>query len=342
MDNAGLIGKFKVNRPLTEQEKQNHLKQKERLTVEPHYQLSVIKLNSTYLESVDKWYGDKGLITAIGLISILLFSGFGFAVVGLMLSKGFSTIRAASTGNDFFFHAAMITLILLPVVGGLIWFLKKESFAFTHYPIRFNRKSRRVHVFQTDGNTFSASWDDVYFTMSQVDSVHKFWNIFGHILDKDRAIVLQTFTLSVSGSGDAEGLYLMKSHWEFVRRYMEDGPKAVNRQVQFCLPISERRESFMFDVHRLLANNSVTSRVLFPLILLSAIFDIITAPFRYFAIRTSKIPQWPISVETDCTIEADDPYAIEGTPSGERKAVFPSAATAAGVKFTAPPRASHK
>lgn len=47
MDNAGLIGKFKVNRSLTGLETEKNLKQKQRLQLDPHYQLSVIKLNST-------------------------------------------------------------------------------------------------------------------------------------------------------------------------------------------------------------------------------------------------------------------------------------------------------
>lgn len=51
---AGLIRKYPCNRPLTELERAHQLKQKIRLPLHPHYQLSVIAMNSTCLESVDK------------------------------------------------------------------------------------------------------------------------------------------------------------------------------------------------------------------------------------------------------------------------------------------------
>lgn len=335
MDNAGLIGKFKVNRPLTKLEKQYHLKQKQRLKLEPHYQMSVIKLNSTYLESVDKWYGDKGTITLIGLAGIIMLSIFGISTIGLLLLRGFGIDPSFPAGDNNLLDAFILILILAPAIWGLIWFLKKESFSFTHYPIRFNRKSGQVYVFDTDGNVFFAPWNDLYFTLAQVDTVYKFWNVFGHILSADGSTVLKSFTLSVSKTGDTEGLSLLRSHWEFIRRYMEDGPEITNQQVQFCLPISERRESFMFGVHRLLANNSGVSRVLLPFILISMVFDLITMAFRYFAIRTSKIPSGPALTEEDCRVDENDPYAIVGMPDGERKAVYPKAAALAGVDFIA-------
>jgi len=49
--------------------------------------------------------------------------------------------------------------------------------------------------------------------------------------------------------------------------------------------------------------------------------------------RTSKIPVWPDDVEKDCRIEVDDPYAIIGDENGDRVAVYPEAAAAAGVEF---------
>jgi hypothetical protein len=73
MDFAGLVKKFPSNRPLSDQEKDLQLKQKQPLNINPHHQMSVIEMNSTYLESVDKWYGEKGTITALMLILVLIF-----------------------------------------------------------------------------------------------------------------------------------------------------------------------------------------------------------------------------------------------------------------------------
>lgn len=91
MEFSGLIGKYPTNRTLTEQERDHQLQQRRRLKLVPHYQLSVIKMNSMFLETVDKWYGWKGSATAISsaiLVSIcatigwlgieLVLEGFGF------------------------------------------------------------------------------------------------------------------------------------------------------------------------------------------------------------------------------------------------------------------------
>jgi hypothetical protein len=59
--------------------------------------------------------------------------------------------------------------------------------------------------------------------------------------------------------------------------------------------------------------------------------------FRLFSMRTSKVSQWPKEVDATCVVERDDPYAIEGAANGDRVAVFPEAAAAVGVSFSAPP-----
>ena len=43
MELTGIVMKYPVNRPLTEQERAQQLKQGQRLNVDPLYQLSVIK-----------------------------------------------------------------------------------------------------------------------------------------------------------------------------------------------------------------------------------------------------------------------------------------------------------
>ena len=326
MDNTGLTSKFPVNRPPTSQEKEVRLNQKIRLAVEPHYQLCVIKANSIFLESIDKWYGEKGLITAIVIAEMLIF-GITFGSIVWMWAF-----------NELVNYAIGVGIVLVFILTGLTYLLKKESFAYTHYPMRFNRSSRTVHVFQPNGTVLSAPWDEIFFTMGQADNVHKFWNVFGHILAEDRLTVIKTFALSVSETSGPDGITLLKSHWEFIRRYMEDGPEPILGQVEFCLPISERRESFVFGVRRMLANSSSATPIMYPVILLSMIFSLTTVPFRYFAIRTSKIPRWPAAIEQECAIPSNDPYAIYGDSRGGRCAVFPAAASAAGVMFKGAPK----
>lgn len=332
MDFRGLLRKFAVNRPLTEQEHSHRLIQKQRLDIEPHYQMSVIRMNSTYLESVDKWYEDKGTITAITALGIGIILTFCVAIAGAAETRARTTGGSDDTGLFIF-----LGVMLIPAVIGLLWMMRKESFAFTHYPIRFNRKTRMVHIFGTDGKVTSVPWDKIFFTLAQVHPAYKFWNVLGHVLADDGQTVKWSFALSVSDIGSEEGLTTLRSHWEFIRRYMEEGPQAVTGQVQFCLPLAEQRETASFAMHRMLANLSGVPMTLLPFIITWLMMDALIYPFRLFATRTSKIPRWPDDIEAQNRVDDDDPHAIVGTADAERVAVFPEAAQAAGVAFKAPP-----
>ena len=63
---------------------------------------------------------------------------------------------------------AAIGISLMGAAGTafLFFFLKTDSFTYTHAPMRFNRKTRMVHVFQIKANAevLSVPWDEIYFT----------------------------------------------------------------------------------------------------------------------------------------------------------------------------------
>lgn len=341
MDFLGLIGSYPKQRPLTDFERSQRLDQKQRLDVEPHYQLSVIRMNSGYLESVDKWYAWKGLLTAVGLVIVCIFL-YGIFAVGL----GSDGVVWEKMNADEKFEQVVFTLIIalisMPLIWLGFWLIKKDSFSYTHYPIRFDRKSRRVHIFKTDGTVFSIPWSDVFFTLGHLSQWNE-WEVRGHILESDRVTVSDTFVLSYIGSLSADDKALqaneyspedfVRAHWEFVRRYMEEGPQAVSSQVQFCMPVDRRREVFRVGMQRVFANFAGA-----PFLLYWTMFPFCVAVSisRWFAMRTSKIPRWSEEVEASCRVEPDDPYAIEGALDGERVALFPEAASIAGVRFCAP------
>lgn len=147
MDNAGLVKDFKINRVLTQDEIKNRLNQKDRLAIEPHYQLSVIKLNSTYLETVDKWYGNKGLITGVALALMLILGLIGFQIISNWTLKAFGFIPKIGDEDNLLLYSGLLACILVVILVFLLRFLKKDSFAYTHYPTRFNRVTRMVHIF---------------------------------------------------------------------------------------------------------------------------------------------------------------------------------------------------
>ena len=332
MDFAGLVGNFKKNRQLTEQEKSHRLHQSKKIDIEPHYQMSVIELNSAYFESVDKWYESKGTITAVSLTIIAMFTAAFAGLLHVALTRENSSGISSKDSGILIFAA----IIFLPILASATWLLFKDSFSFTHYPLRFDRKNRMVYVFRKDGSTLSIPWVKVIFTLSQVDQGYKFFNILGHAMADDGVTIKESFSLSVSSTGDTDGLAVLISHWEFVRRYMEDGPDAVIGQVKFCLPIKMQRESAWFGAQRLMISTA-GAPVMFPVLVFNLAFSALIIPFRWIAMRTSKVPHWPAEIEAKSMMADGDPYAITGAGNGDRISLFPAAADAMGVRFTGPP-----
>lgn len=342
MDFSGLIGKYPIDRALAEQERAHQLKQGRRLDLIPHYQLSVIKMNSTFLETVDKWYGWKGAATAITSAVLIVISGvFGRMGLALIL-QGMGFLESTLDADVAVSNGLGMVLVFCLFGWGVLCLLRKESFAYTHYPMRFNRKNRKVYFFRTDGTVLSYPWDDLFFTLGTIP-LSNLWEVRAHILDANKKTVRETFALSYSGmlevadftggTGKSSPKDYVRAHWEFIRRYMEEGPEEISSQVQFCMPIDQKREYVRQGFERIFANFAGA-----PALLYFAMFPFcfVVSVFRIFAIRTSKIPFWPAEVEANCAIEPDDPYAIKGAADGERVAVYPEAALAAGVGFCTP------
>ncbi|GLS03518.1 hypothetical protein GCM10007860_06620 [Chitiniphilus shinanonensis] len=298
MDYAGLTAKYKVNRPLSEKEKQHQLSQTKASSAEPLAQLSVIRMNSTYLECCDKFYTWKGLMTAFTGFVILLFAYAFVSVLVVALTK-YPATDPAKQSEFLLFVPLSLVIVSIPIPLAL-WFLKKEAFRYTHYPLRFNRKTGMVHVFRLDGTTLSVPWREIHFALNPAQ-MRNFWEVRGHVLSEDRSTVLETFVLPTFASWGSP--YLL-AQWEFVRRYMEKGPTQLLDLVQYPLDIADRRETFWFGFQRLMAEFSVApllawlmSPLLFPL-----------AIVRWVTMHTCKIPQWPEEVAAQSEVDPKDRY----------------------------------
>ena len=335
MNYFGLVPRYRINRQLSQEELKHRLAQNKRLDIDPLYQLCVIKMNSTFLESVDKWYGWRGSLSLVALAGIAM----------SLVTMGVVTTAAISDSNGWQLQEYDVEILLsaatcmLPMLFVGVWLLTKDWFSLTHYPIRFDRKKRMVYAFHTDGTVSSTPWDEVYFTLCNVRQLHE-WEVCGHILEPGTLTVKKTFSLSYTGplnpsdicpglSGPSKSDFV-RAHWEFIRRYMEDGPEAISGQVQFCLPLDGRREGVRVGAERIFANFASLPAFIY---LLVWPFCALVSVLRIFAMRTSKVPVWPENVEADCEIEEGDPYAITGNENAERVAVYPEAAVAAGIDF---------
>ena len=287
---------FLVNRPLNDYEQEHRLDVKQPASRQVHYELSLIKLNSTFVECVDKWYSMRGYYAMGGAV----FFGILAFVVGFCL---FAVVQSGFLG---FLVPVLLALAgsYFPARGFLF-----DAFTFTHYPIRFNRQNRQVYAFRRDGTVLKAGWDDLYWTIYKATHVGGGdVNVMGHVLDKDGVTVTESIALSEVSIGK-EGEDKVKTQFEFFRRYMEDGPGPVLDALKptplIMLPgIDKKKESWRFGWERITLheNGSVIGMVLYQLIALPI------SLFRWIVMRTSKIPQWPQWVEDECRIDPDDPW----------------------------------
>lgn len=288
-----------VDRPITDKELQSQLHQRQPVEIEPHDVSSVVRLNSTFLEVTDIHYGWRGVLVTGALagshISYLLVT----AALGTIVQDWGDYIDNNAFG--LIFGALLACILSLGLLVALFSMFFYESFRFTHFPIRFNRKNHMVYVFRRNGTVLSVPWDQVFFRLREPYSEGRDYVIEGYVLGKDRRTVQEIFPLGYKSS-ETYNMYL---HWEYIRRYMEAGPAEVFDRTDFCLPIWNRRESPAFGFWRLLYNFSG-----------NAIHQILMSPFcflfalgRVIAVWTSRIPQWPKEVEGACAIEPNDPYA---------------------------------
>lgn len=295
---------------------------------------SVIRMNSTYLETVDKMFARKGMTTT-AVLSLLLPVA---SIVGLFYhatsQRGAADIDVEALAFPFLF----VFTYCLPLCVLLTTPWSFEFFKYTHHPVRFNRKTGVVHVFREDGTVLTTPWDDLLFTL---EFVEQRWEARGSVVTNEKTTTAtESFALSYCSNRWTKGQdwehgmsgekQQVRAHWEFIRRYMKVGPKSVGWQVQFCMPIADRKESFHSGLRRLHANFLDWPRfvavLIFPLTALAA-------GGRALVMKTCRIPRWPADIDAVNVIEQDDPYAIEGDADGNRIAVFPAAARAAGVEF---------
>ena len=298
MQYMGLVNRYAVNRTLVKEERDRRLDRRNRFDGEPVYQLGIVRLNSSYIELVDKYFAWKGLASTVALVSA--------AMVLWMISDIFfvSLSVPGRLGEDWPYLVAFLVMGT-PVLAGAGWLLYKDSFAYTHYPIRLNRKTRMVYVFRLDGTVLSVPWDEVFFCIASLPQGD--WEIQAHVLDPDGVTVKETFALSYYTS--TSGLPVLERYWEFVRRYMEEGPEDAAGRVEIFMPVADRKETVANGFHRMHAefgDNAI-------MVLLGAALALILVPGRWLAMRTSKIPVWPSEIEEVCRVEPNDPYARDAT-----------------------------
>ena len=301
MNNRGLLIKYKINRLKKPDEVNGYLPQNRRSGSKPWYMMSVIRMNSTYLECIDKFFMTKGALTFIGGI---FFIGCLWLIIGEFIDRCLS--KSCNPGLNYYIINIFVFAFLF-FNGHLI---KKDAFQYTHYPIRFNRKTRMVHFFRTDGSVLSVPWDYIFFTLARLEG--RDWEVRALITDHFQHLVLEVIPLSFyGGENDRYLLY----QWEFIRRYMEEPdelPRLADQVERIPIPAG-KKEGYLHGLTTLLATNSG----------IGLIIALFVSLGRAFAMYFSKIPRWPDYVEAESYYSPHDPYLRDEDHLAEKNKMMP-------------------
>jgi hypothetical protein len=285
-----------INRPLTQQERDDALPRETQPGVEPDQRLGMVRINSTYVDWIDRRFlfrgGFKFVAIAIGIAAML-------PLIAYLLIWEPLTTYSDDPAVFIAFSGFLLNFLLL---CGLYYLgIRFEIFTYTYWPIRFNRKTRMVHVFRHNGpgGVLSVPWDQVFFHIGRGWDRKELRDIRGEVLDGDT--IVDMFALGHAASSERP----VREMWEFIRRYMDEGPDAVashplEKYVELSVAPTLRNCYLMMYTYYGAG---------FPLVI-----RIIATPFiwlytltRWLVLLTCRQPVFPPEVEATCQVDADDP-----------------------------------
>lgn len=262
---------------------------------------NVVRLNSTYLELVDKGYFLRGGGT--------LFAGIMFGIT-FVASILWSLLQFLffDQGREWNW-GGMITvwiLILLPLSWFSYKFLISEFFSWTYYPIRFNRKNQMVYSFQDRDQVLAVPWKNLVFVEGNNTNARGTRSLFGCVVGDDGITISHIIPLPAR-EWDTR---LLGVFWEFIRCYMEEEECLADlaEAVAYCIPVEKQKEGWLFGLLYMARTTAgklslVVNIPAYPILLAISIT-------RWIVMQTSKIPVWPEEVAVACQVDPDDPVNI--------------------------------
>ena len=285
----------------------------------PHRQ--VIRFNSTFVEVMDSWEFIRGRATALALPmwAALFFaiSMFLFAIYSLYFKQVYWSIGIISC----------LTIGLVYLFYSNYKMAKYDLFGYTHYPIRFNRKTQKVYAFSPQQQKIiELNWQDLRFSAVKDDFDIE---LRASLVNADNIVeeeIIFPFITKIYGKE------LVDQHLAFFKAYMQgDDLKSINAAIPEFFDVYNRKETFkesfervymQFDGEEIIQQTrpaepdngiATVAFALFPLIIL-----------RRLGLYFSKIPQWPTHIEKECQIDIKDPYDSTGKQRHLAPLVFTS------------------
>ncbi|WP_174963105.1 DUF6708 domain-containing protein [Burkholderia ubonensis] len=296
---SGFFAPFKVPRKYSYYERRHYgLSRDSRLLVgeEPDDRSSLTKLNSSYLEMIDRWYSIRGGISTIFRVAIaIIFFAMIFVAFWNIL------IVELSGEKHYLIDAAVVvgfSLMSWGMVRMIRRTLGREFFSYSYFPIRFNRQARMIHVFRHNGpnGVLSVPWDQVYFHVGQGEVNRDLTDIRGHVMDGDN--VIDTFAVGHFFGRDEQPV---RQIWKFLVVYMEQGPQALPKDMVIQTSTS-RSWTNCFLWAKSYCN------IWLPIPLITWVATALVTCMRWLVMQSCKEPVWPAEIEATSTIEPNDPY----------------------------------
>lgn len=296
---SGWYTRFPLDRPLTDDERRQAFRRAAEPQVEPDDRAALIHFNSTYADFIDRRFRLRGGLGAdLGLFAL---------AVGLGVTA-FAWIENINRGGDGwtseeqrYLIMSLFTVGMLSMIFFVLYMLLKDFFTYTHYPIRYNRKTRKIHVFRHNGpgGVLTVPWEQGYFHLGRGIRNEYALDMRCHVLDGDT--VKDTF--ATGGIFVTEGA--VHQLWQFIRTYMEEGPAALGRGHFISMtPATSLRNCF----HMAALYLNIGSMPL--LLALSPLVGLVTLT-RWLVMKTSRRPVWPPDIEAESAIEPGDPHVLK-------------------------------
>ncbi|MFC0338486.1 hypothetical protein SAMN05421848_3314 [Kushneria avicenniae] len=263
---------------------------------------SVVLVNSTYLEVVDSGNRLRGVVSFFGIMGGVPLL---FGVFWLVFSLIFRADEIPAIVYIFGLIGVLIFCIGLIMANILI---RWDMFRNTHYPMRFNRRDRKVYAWSQDMGIVTMNWDDIQFYSSQATKSQdrrgmSREEIRGYVRDRNGNMLYHLVFFKYEGLKGMKGVLEI---WELVRRYMEepDGHIQAYEVDQRLLDLDGKREGFihsLIQATQVLADSRAVQLIFAPMIMWAG-------TGRIIAKWTCRVPHWPEWVEEKCRVAPDDPY----------------------------------
>lgn len=270
---------------------------------------SVYKINDTFIELRTPFDEKRGFITLATIFALTIpIIGMPDAVMNSVpnLLAGIDIRSGDPLGFWGYLAESMGAFIPVAILAAVLYwgtcFIRLECFVQRRLLVRFNRKTRKVYVHRPRylGGVVEFDWDKML-----VDGVYPQGNEAGGIgmflmliwqPDDTPSGLTESIMVGRSARSNSEIVNL----WEFVRRYMEEGPQAVPRPKlvgKFPWPWRSVQStlSLVWPLFKM-----ASLRWMIPLLVLISPAVLLVAVGNWISLLTCWEPRWPKAIRAAC------------------------------------------